>query len=100
MNGWLIVLALGATARLTRLVTDDFLTERPRRWLQRHLPEHLAYMLGCPWCASFWIGLPVAAVTVAWPSNRAVLVAWLALSGSLVAGLAATAEGPEDFGEP
>lgn len=100
MNGVLVLLAIGATMRITRLVTHDYLTERPRRWLQRRLPEKLAYLIGCPWCASFWIGGGVAVVTVLWPSNRVLIAAWLALTASMVSGLGANLDVPEDFGEP
>jgi ABC-type uncharacterized transport system permease subunit len=99
MTGWLILLALGATARLTRLVTADFLTERPRRWVQARVPESVAYLVGCSWCASFWIGLLVGWVTVVWPANRIVIGSWLALSGSLVAGLVSLIDPREDFGD-
>lgn len=99
MSAALLVLAVAATVRLTRLVTSDYLTEHPRRWLQAHLPEPLAYLLGCPWCASIYVGGLVAAVTVVWPTNRLVVGLWLALAGSLAAGLVALVDHPEDFGE-
>lgn len=100
MSALAVVLAVGGTMRLTRLVTHDYLTERPRRWLQARLPEKLAYLIGCPWCASFWIGAAVAPVVVLWPTNRAVLAALIALTASMVSGLFANLDQPEDFGEP
>lgn len=95
------LLALLTTYRLTRLVTGDYLTDTPRRWLQRHLPEKLAYLVGCPWCASFWIGIPVALVAVDMidpPSHRWAWAAMLALAGSAVAGQLSNLEAVEDLG--
>lgn len=57
------LLALGATASLTRLVTDDQLTLPFRVWLIGKLgPEHpVAYAVGCPFCLSMWIAPGVCA---------------------------------------
>lgn len=96
----LVALALLATFRATRLVTGDYLTDPPRRWLQRRLPEKLAYLIGCPWCASFWIGGGIAWVTYRWPHSRLVGTLWLALAGSATAGLAASFDPAEDYGTP
>lgn len=96
----MMVLAAGATMRLTRLVTKDYLTADVRRTLQRRLPEKGAYLIGCPWCASFWLGAAVAAVTVRWPRSRAVTAGWLALTASHASGLLANLDPPEDHGDP
>lgn len=85
----LYVLALLAIARLARLVTADTITARPRVWLQTRLPGKLAYLIGCPWCASPYVGAPVAAAVVWWPENRAVWFVLLVLAGSYVAGFLA-----------
>lgn len=60
------LLALGATASLTRLVTDDQLTLPLRVWLIGKLgPEHpVAYAVGCPFCFSLWAAGVV--YTLAW----------------------------------
>lgn len=62
------LLAVGATVRLTRLVTTDSLGEHlirtpAERWAARH-PEHDWKVAGlyCPFCAGYWLG---AAVLVA-----------------------------------
>lgn len=99
MTWWLLLLAALATFRLTVLVNQDYLTETPRRWLQARLPEKLAYMIGCPWCASFWLGMPVAVAVVLWPTNRVLIIGLLALALSAAAGLLAKAHPPEDYGE-
>lgn len=56
-----------ATARLTRLLTADYLTRPLRRRMLQAVQEggHLEYLLACRWCASVWIGFGVAAVVVA-----------------------------------
>lgn len=88
----LYVLALLTIARLTRLVTADTLTAPARVWLQVRLPSRAAYLIGCPWCASVYLGAAVAVPVVLWPSNRVVLAALVALAGSHVAGWLATRE--------
>lgn len=98
MSGVLVALSLLVTYRLSRLVTGDYITERPRHWLQKHLPEKLAYLIGCPWCASPYIGAGVGWVATEWPTSRVVWVIWLALAGSAVAGQLASLEAVEDLG--
>lgn len=112
-ESWLlVVLCLGAVIRLTRLVTEDVLTQPVRRWLVRHRtkpagdkPENpipgnvtppedeepdedwLVYLIHCRWCASIWIAAPVAAVVWLWPSHWFVQIPLIALTASLLAGL-------------
>jgi hypothetical protein len=95
MPGWLLVaLTIGAIMRLTRLVTADKITEPIREWLTDRWGEESkrAYLVGCDYCASFWIAPPVAAVVVAWPDNRVVWVILIALSASFLAGIVAAHE--------
>ncbi|MEV7267796.1 hypothetical protein AB0N38_29965 [Micromonospora aurantiaca] len=58
-----IVVVLFVVARVTRLVTADEITRRPREAIVRRLPEGsaLAYLLFCRWCLSVWIAGPAAA---------------------------------------
>jgi hypothetical protein len=93
----LIALLIGAlvTARLTRLVTSDRITEAPRNWLLRRLdPQGLAaYFVVCPWCVSVYAGLGVAGAGTltgqwTWP-----WIVPLALAYSYLAGFLATKEG-------
>jgi hypothetical protein len=60
---WLVVLVVGASARLTRLVTRDTLTSPFRAWtIRRWGPDSKpATLLTCPWCAGFWLCAAVAA---------------------------------------
>jgi hypothetical protein len=54
-----------ATHRLTRLAIEDVITARPRNAILRKYPptqESWSYVLSCPWCASIWTGLTVAAL--------------------------------------
>jgi hypothetical protein len=86
------LLAMGATARLTRLVTADVLMEPARdRLACLNAPDSaLCYLLTCPWCASMWIAPPV--VLAAWAAHGA---AWFTLPAAMLSisylyGLAAT----------
>lgn len=92
---WLLVLvAFLATARLTRLVTADYVTKVPREWLIRWRGEDapLSYLVTCDWCASMYTGSAVAVGVVLWPDNRLVVGVLLVLAASLVAGLLAQLE--------
>jgi hypothetical protein len=95
----LYALALLAVFRVTRLITRDHLTDTPRRWVQARVPEMVAYLIGCSWCASVWAGAGVGVAVVWWPTNRVVLVVLFALAASAVAGLLSTLDPWEDAGE-
>lgn len=94
MNVTQLLIAALVTARVTRLVTTDRITQAPRQWLLRRLPSDslAAYLIVCDWCASFYVGVGVAAAgTVGglwtWP--------WLVplgLAFSYVAGVLARGE--------
>jgi hypothetical protein len=61
-----------AAARLTRLVTEDIITEPLREWASIK-PAWVYDLITCPWCIGFWISL--GCVAVWWTSgDRAV---WL-----------------------
>lgn len=78
----IFVLLFLATARITRLVNDDTLTERPRTWLILRLNGHenAQYLITCPWCVSVYVG---AALAGAW--------AWLGTPTWFMGSLAALA---------
>lgn len=63
--GWLFVYALAAT-RLTRLIAQDAILDRPRTWVTLRTDgtraEPLGYLVNCPWCVGVWVaaGLTVA----------------------------------------
>lgn len=73
----LLISAL-AVYRLTRLVTEDTILDRPRGWAIGRA-EWLGTLVTCPWCAGFWIAL---ATTIALAATSAValpLVGWVLL---------------------
>lgn len=84
----LIVLTVLATARLTHLITTDTVMDRPRAWLQSHAGDSIAYLVGCPWCLSMWLGAGVAGAVYCWPAAWFVVVPLLALTASYLTGIA------------
>lgn len=104
MNPWLLVVLIWlATYRLTVLVTDDKIT-RPivdpvqewfeKRWLAKHLDgdrnssewqSQWAWLLGCPWCCSVYIGAAVTVIADVW-FEPVPLPALVAISASGVTG--------------
>lgn len=93
-----MVLVLGATARLTRLVTTDRILEAPRDWvLDRVNPLGLlTYMLGCPWCISIYVGSGAATAGYLVGDTLWFSIPALALTASYVTGVAATLTDKED----
>lgn len=78
-------LAVGATARVTRLITrDDFPGRKIRDFLLTKLgPDAFATQAAeCPWCAGVWIAAPATASALLWGHTRwwRALAAWMALS--------------------
>lgn len=88
----IFLLALGATARITRLVTRDFITRHLRAYVIRRLgPDHdVPYLLTCPWCLSVWVAAGV--MTVAWfyGGHPGFIIPAAALTASYLIGLAAS----------
>jgi hypothetical protein len=84
-----LILALGATARLTRLVTSDRITQAPRDWiLDRLNPDGLtAYLLTCRWCVSIYTSIPIAAIATLHPNSLWWEIPALALTASHATGL-------------
>lgn len=108
MSLWVTVLVLAvlAAARVTRLVVGDTITFPLRDWAARHdhgprTPVHWLHgLITCPWCFGFWVCL--AAVLVAWQiAPHPVMPSWFAvpaetLAASYLVGLVAGWEGGED----
>lgn len=74
-----LVLAVLATARLTRLVTSDTITGPLRAAVARHygfesMPAKGIY---CRWCVSMWVASPVTALAL-WQGDS---VLFLTLTG-------------------
>lgn len=110
-----------AVYRATILVVADKLTEPVRRrlvdwlnhrkhgprpesgldasaWVTRRYqdPHRLAYLLQCPWCASYWVALLVTAGTVRWGGCTAWWLVCGPLAGSGLASILASRYSPED----
>lgn len=92
-----LLFAALATARLTRLVTADRITDAPRNWIIRRLPREslLAYLLVCSWCSSIYVGAGMGAAWWAWGDHRWFAAAAGALAFSYVAGWLSGREGGE-----
>nr|WP_218681062.1 DUF1360 domain-containing protein [Rhodococcus qingshengii] len=92
MSITIFLLTLGAAARLTRLVTDDYITRHFRAFfIRRYGPDNdLAYLVTCPWCMSMYIsgGMFTLAWFYGW--HPAFIIATAALTASYLIGTAAT----------
>lgn len=94
----LLLLAL-ATARLTRLVTQDRITQAPReaivRWAVRRGGEDslLAYFVFCDWCVSLYAGGAVVGAWALWHETAWLTWVLSALAFSYVAGWLASKDG-------
>lgn len=58
---WVVVLAIGATARVTRFLVHDTLARSLRSVWFRRVGDHTlaAELLRCDWCVGIWVALPV-----------------------------------------
>lgn len=95
MPAWLlVVLVIGAVARLARLLTADKISEPIREWADRRYGEDSmrSYFVNCDYCVSMYVAPIVATVAVLWGDNRVVLIALIALTASFVAGTIAAHE--------
>ena len=96
-NWYEIILLALAAFRVWRLLAEDDILDRPRRYVTR-LPRSwqpddplgmryrasLAAFISCPWCLGFWIVVAFWAAWQAWP--HAVLVISVPLAVSAVVG--------------
>lgn len=59
-----VLLIVGATARITRLLTIDELLRKPRNYIvDRFGEDHLvSYQVRCPWCIAPWVLVPAMAL--------------------------------------
>lgn len=89
-----VVLIIGTTARLTRLITADSITDPPRAWITlkaeakvgRKVWTWFDDLIHCVWCVSIYVGTATAYIAVWHWSNRFVLAGMIALTASLLAG--------------
>lgn len=66
---WLtVVLNAGAVFRISILITQDVLLDRPRNWLTSNYHGTLVTLATCMWCISFWVAVIAALLTFFfWP---------------------------------
>lgn len=92
MTLMVFLLTLGAMARLTRLVTDDYLTRHLRALVIRRTghDSDLSYLMTCAWCLGLWVS--GAVFTLAYFCGDQPWFVWpaAALTGSWLYGIAAT----------
>lgn len=90
---WILLLAFGASARLTRLITGDTITRFIRDWVAaRYGDESIQReFIGCPWCVGFWVSgaVTLTAFCPAINHHPAFLIATTALSISWLYALVA-----------
>lgn len=68
------VAAVLATARLTRVFNIDEIAAPLRDWILKRwpAPSKPAKLVGCYWCASFWVAL----IVCSWIKGVAVAAGW------------------------
>lgn len=86
-----LITAVLAVARLTRLFVEDRITNKVRLGLIRRYGEQSlpAYFIHCPWCMSIWFAVVVMPVAVLWP-NRWVLAGLAIPAASYLTGIFAS----------
>ncbi len=88
MDSWLlVVLVVLATARLTKLIIDDYILEPVRVWVNDHAGDGIVYLIQCPWCVSIYVGAGVSVAAWAWRDQAWLIVALIALTASYLTGI-------------
>jgi drug/metabolite transporter (DMT)-like permease len=84
-----------AVARITRLVTDDKIFDKPRNKILAAAPDDskTAYFVTCAWCVSIWVAAAVAPIAYLWGTHPWSFIPALALAFSYLAGLLNRLEG-------
>lgn len=94
---WAALLLVGAAYRVWKLLAEDAILDRPRRWLLRlgdwheddggDPPDEYRYTLGdfigCPWCFGFWIVLATWGLWLAFPYETVLLAVPFAMSAAV-----------------
>jgi len=92
---WAFVLIAVASYRVWRLLAEDTILDRPRRWALRlgswregqPAPEGYRAKVGefvaCPWCMGFWIALAWWGAWQLWPEGAVVPAVPFALSAAV-----------------
>lgn len=100
MQWMTLLLAVGATLRLTRLIYADTITFPFRDWLASKNPpgektsgamrsvfRFVEDMVSCPWCLSVWVGCAVAPVAWFFGDTFWFVIPALMLTASQVSGM-------------
>lgn len=84
---WVVVLAIGAVARITRFVHRDTIAAPVRNAYLKRVGDHslAGELVRCDWCLAIWVAIPVtiAAALIGetawfWGPALALTVAWVA----------------------
>lgn len=91
-----------AVWRITRLITEDEITRRPRDWIVMNAPDKIAYLVTCKHCSSIYAGGAAVFLRTVAPRVWKPLAELLALSAvtSLTASVLETASPADEFGPP
>lgn len=91
-----VLLAIGATARLTRLVTADFISQPIRDWVMGRFgtDAKISYWITCDWCASITTGAAVITAMHYWWEYAAMQIVALVLTASHITGMLTRLEPP------
>lgn len=86
------LLAVGLVLRLTVLITEDLITAPERAWINARADrgpvwQWLDTLVGCPWCVSVWLSVPIAGAAVRYGGSPWFLVPALAGTASAATGL-------------
>jgi len=67
-----LLIDIAAAHRITRLIVDDTIADRPRAWLHARLPAKAVEGLGCYWCVGWWVAVAISLIrgTRAWRHAR------------------------------
>lgn len=82
-----LVVYLLAVYRLTRMIMQDEILDGPRNWVYGKVKPggKIEYLIGCPWCLSIWVAIPLAILYIRSPDGM--MVAGLPLAGSAITGI-------------
>lgn len=81
-NAVSLVIDTVAVYRLTKLITDDLITEDLRNLVYNHTQpsSKLRYLITCGWCSSFWAAVAIVSLRRISPDAANIISTALALS--------------------
>lgn len=75
-----------AVYRISRLLIEDKLLERPRNWLWKHFPPEstmIGYFFTCYWCTSIWTATIVVICYTLFPVVTIIVAMVFAISAAV-----------------